>query len=456
MRVLICGYCVVETNGHLLIGTYKRALRLGMALYARGHRVALHAGGRDFYEDDLTRRAHEAFHLFRTEMPDATYEQTRDGLRSQMARFRPDLVALAEVPMGGPMLEAALCAVEQGIPVVYLDNVYNNKFARYFLRSHGAMADAIVFTGVSACHGVGMPPHVCQVGPFVDPRPEAARRLLGPAVESQRVVTVLGYDTRVRDLGLRIVDILRRDIDLRAVIITRAPLEVEGAGDWLHFVHPPDEETLAGLMQISDLAIGKCAFQQITECLMLGTPFIGLYYENFFDADILPVSAKQYVHTTSSLEPDEKTLDAARRFIDPACVPGPHVHREGESAALAVCRFLEDLPKTLRSGTRDEVAALGFTPERLQAALDLAAPPVDARATLVRALDDRRIYSLLAREADGGAWRRLWGNVYTTRPALETDVKRAPDEGRCIRHVVADVRITLEDDLSYERLPELI
>lgn len=456
MRVLICGYCVVETNGHLLIGTYKRALRLGMALYARGHRVALHAGGRDFYEDDLTRRAHEAFHLFRTEMPDATDAQVREGLRSQIARFQPHLVALAEVPMGGPLLEAAQCAIEAGIPLVYLDNVYNRHFARYFLRSHGAMADAIVFTGVSACHGVGMPAHVFQVGPFVDPRPEAARRLLGSGADGQRLVTVLGYDDRVRDLGLRIVARLRAEVDLRAVVISRAPPPPNIDSEGVIFVHPPDEETLAGLMQISDLVVGKCAFQQITECLMLGTPIIGLYYENFFDADILPVVAKAFVHTTGSAEPDDVTLDAARRFIDPACVPGPHVHREGESAALAAVRFLEDLPKTPRTGTRDEVAALGFTPERLQVALESASPIAEARATLVRALDDRRIYAVQARQAEDGVWRRLWGNVYTSRSALDADVRRAEAEGRRICHVAADVRLTIEDDLGYERLPELI
>lgn len=454
MRILICGYCVVEPNGQLLIGTYKRALRLGMGLYARGHRVALHAGGRDFYEDDLTRRAHEAFHLFRTESMDATVEDVREGLRSQMARFGPHLVALAEVPMGGPMLEAALCAIEAGIPVVYLDNVYNATFAHYFLRNHGALADAIVFTGVSACHGEAMPAHVCQVGPFVEPRADAARALLGPAREGQRLITVLGYDDGVRELGARIVTALAREIDVRAVVITRTspPADLPPS---VTYLHPPDEETLAGLMQISDLAIGKCAFQQITECLMLGTPFIGLYYERFFDAEILPREAKRFIHTTSRLEPDEATLAAARRFLDPACVPGADVHASADPSTLQACRFLEELPKTPRTGTVHECAVLGFTPERLQGALGLSTPPLEARATMVRALDERRIWSIIARDAEG-AWHRLWGSIHASREALERDVAGAGAEGRRVLHASPEAWVTLEEDLGFERLPELI
>jgi len=453
MNVLVCAYCAVEPSGQLLIGTYKRALRVGMGLHARGHRVGMFAGGREYFSDDLTQRAHEAFYFVEADSPFANARKLSDSILQGIRRHRPDIVAIAEVPLGGPLLECALHAIDEGIPVVFLDNAYNPKFVEFFCQKHGALADGVVLTGLPACHAALREAYLCQTTPFLTPQAERARAILPRMQEGERLVTVLGYDDGVLAMAKNVLRGLA-DLPLRAVIVTRdAEAATRDMTMPVHVLPPPQDGTLFGLLQISDLVIGKSAFQQITESLALGTPFLGLFYETFFDPEILPPETYPYFHVTRRNGSVEETCAAARRLLarNGHAAPLPSAQAvDGIDQAIA---FLEGLPRAPRTDTGPTCASLGFSGARLQQALGSAAPPSVVRCCRVRNMQARELYSVVAGEP--GALRRLWGSRFHSVEALRADLAAPDDLGRRVRFVSEDPPLVLEDDLGYDALPAL-
>jgi hypothetical protein len=473
-RFFFVTYCFGSPDGQALIGVYKRGLRLALELQARGHEVSFFCTGREAYRDRLTEAAERRLRFVDIPFAVAAHERAAENRRlflDALRRLAPDVIVVGEAPLAGALLEATLCGVEAGVPVVFLDNAYNPLFGEHFRREAGAMADGVVLMGPSSHHAPQAPPHVCATPPFIDADAQGAARILARLGLGPRpLVTVLAYDRKVETLGASLVDTLdragadvlfcardedacRRRLDARAGAAARARV-----------LAAPAEELLLGLLELSALAVVKYGFMQVAECLTLRTPALAAFHEGPTWLDYLPETSRRFVHGTSEAEAGAATRDAARRLLALGGEAMAAVHAGERRGVLPAADFLERLPSRPRGGTLGEVEALGFDAASLREAVAACADgaPVtlrDARALRLRVTPAGSLYSLLCHATVGGAstWLRLWGRRYLSpdAAAADIDLARAGRERRRPRVASAAGRLLIEDDLGEALLPEL-
>lgn len=405
----------------------------------RGHEVALYCGGRDLYQDALTRRAEGRLQSWGTGRMGAPAGEVRALLHADLERWRPDQVVVCDAPLGGPLLEATLCAAEAGIPVVLIDNLYNTRFAEYFCRMHGPVADGILLTGLSCCYTSGGPPYLGQVPPLLDLDASGASAFLGSM--DGPLMTVLAYDPRALALGQSLAAALP---GVQTLFLSPKPVSVSG-----RVATPPEDAVLAGVLQRSDLVVGKCGFLQLSECLALGTPFLGLEYQTYYNPSDLPPVCQSMLHITSSVDAGPETVAAARRLLA-GDYSAAGVHDGGTDGILSAVRFLESLPREPRSGCGSEAAAHGFTPGRVLWALGEMGPVEMLRCTMVRNEPEVQIFSLVC--LVGGRTYRLGGKRY---PSLELLREGAAAGRRHVRGVWEEDLVLLEQDPEFHNLPPL-
>jgi hypothetical protein len=90
---------------------------------------------------------------------------------------------------------------------------------------------------------------------------------------------------------------------------------------------------------------------QVSECLALGTPFLGINYRGCFPLRLLPKRVRRFVHATNTIQINRATVDAAVRLIQ---IPRNEIRgiQDGKFGARAmVADFLEGLPATRRNRT---------------------------------------------------------------------------------------------------------
>lgn len=437
MRALFAAYCLVTGRGQAMIGVYKRALRVAVALADRGHDAAMLAGGRAHFADEATRRAEGALRFFDLERDEGKAPaRVRAAIQRALDEVAPDLVVIGEAPLGGPLLEVTLGAVERGVPVAFLDNAYRPELAGEFTRVHGPMADGLVLTGPSSFHAAALPAHVCQVPPYAEADLGAARALLGSLdLRGERLVTVLAYDASVMQLGARLFAELATqgaECVLVAPAVDRClehlAVLAPSARSLARVIAPPLDPVLFGLVAASRLAIGKCAFMQIAEAIALRTPFVGVRFDRYFDPAELPAACARFVHATSSPDADRAAVAAARRLLatDPAEMARLHDGRTGAAARAAA--FLESVARRPPRDATAECRSLGFKEALVAAALgagDVAA----LRCTRIRSEPGREVFSLACRR--DGVFTRLWASRF------------------------ADGALRIEEDRGYEHLPPL-
>ena len=168
LRVLFVTYCFGNAQGQALIGVYKRGLRVALELSGRGHEIAFFCPGRENFHDDITARAEAQMQFVDIPFDEPNAEQadaSHRAFREAVAALRPDVVVVGEAPLSGPLLEATLCAVELGVPLVLLDNAYQPGLVDLFCRVHGPVADGIILTGPSSFHSPDAPAYLAQVPP---------------------------------------------------------------------------------------------------------------------------------------------------------------------------------------------------------------------------------------------------------------------------------------------------
>jgi len=476
VRVLFVAYCFGGDRGQTLIGVYKRGLRVAMELCDRGHEVLFYCTGRDGYEDDLTRAAASRLRFvdipYSEEGSEAAAE-VRRRFRDEMARLEPDVVVIGEAPLAGALLEGTLCAVELGVPVVLLDNAYDRMGVYRFCMRHGAMFDGMVLTGTTCQHvRLPRPPDwLCQVAPYIESSTDGARRLIaGAGLTGERLVTILAYDHKVQEVG----QALLRGLDAAC----------EGAGEYLFLARQPEagpellaalpepvrsraavvaipaDPVLFGVVQLSRLAIAKYGYMQVTECLALRTPVVAVFHEGNTWVDGLPMQCQRYVCVTSAA--DDRTVAEAARLLAVEPDDMAEIHDGRLGAAAATARFLEQLPRTPRSSTRDDTVQLGFREARLRGALtrELGTDDFrlrDLRAMFLRDVPDGALYSLACACEVGEEERlvRLWARQLATADAVERDAAGAAGSERRILSVSPADRLLIEADLGQQLLPVL-
>ncbi len=286
-----------------------------------------------------------------------------------------------------------------------------------------------------------------------------------------QLVTMLAYDYNVECLAISLLEKLDRP-DLEVLFLSsdvagcqqRLSRLPDRLRERVRVVGPPPERVLFGLLQLSRLAVVKCAYNQVVECLSLGTPVIAYYYVGDFTLSYLTPECQAFAHSIPSVEADEKTVSEARRLLNlrPSEITSVH---DGEFGAVAkAATFLEALPRAPRQDTWQECALRGFTRERLEAALATQYPHSaltlqQLRTTRLRVMSDQEIYSVLCRfEADGQPqFARLWGRVFKTTAGAQAEIARAAQPGtwRKPLYTSAPERILIERDMGIDMLPTI-
>jgi hypothetical protein len=475
VKLLFVTYCFGNASGQALIGVYKRGLRIALELCDRGHEVNFYCPGRENYHDEVTALAELRMRF--VDIPFghpalADAEVNRAVFLAEMARLELDVVVVGEAPLAGPLLESTLCAVELGIPVVVLDNAYQPVLVELFCRVHGPMVDGLILTGLSSSCVADPPAYLCQVPPLVRASGPEARALLRQALGTtgDPLLTVLAYDLNVESLGASLVDKLPPP--LQAVFVTPDPdgcrQRLARLSDSVRqragILRPPPDPILFGLLEQSRLAVGKCAFMQVTECLSLGTPIIGFYFEGCFTLDYIPVGCQRFVHATANHDADEVTLAATHRLLRLAPGEMAAVHDGRLDATSKAADFLEALPREPRPGNTADCARLGFTDALVGAALDANHPGQlitlrTMRASRLRVMRDQDIYSLVCRYSVAGRehFARLWGRIFLDAGAAEAeaDAVTASASGRRLLRVCPAERIVIEQDVGEALLPTI-
>ncbi len=476
MRILFVAYCMINNeNGDSLIGVYKRCLRIGLEMSRRGHEVWVFCTGREGFRDSTTIAAEKQFRFLDVPLKvlfSPSIELRRRYYRHVFRQIRPDVVVSGEVPLAGTLLESSLCASGLGIPVVVLDNAYSPEMAELFVSSHGAMADGIVLTGPSSFHMRNAPAHYCAAPPFVQRGGEEADSLLRHlGLTGERLITVLAYERKAETLAAALLA-QDRVQPCNAVFIARNPEETEtrlgalpvAARNRIRVLTPPSETMFFSLLQRSSLVIGKCGFMQVSECLSLGTPFIGIEYRGCFPVSSLPPQARKFVHATTSVVADRETAKIAIRFLKTSAGKLKGLHDGRFGGIPLVADFLERLSPAPRLATTAECAGLGYTEDIVRRALEKlrggnSIRVHSIRSTRLRNEDAGRIDSISVIYESQGARRQalLWGRVYKDIAAADTDVRSAsrPSSPRRLLRYAPDALAAIEVDLGEPYLPPI-
>lgn len=477
MKLLFVTYCFGTGGGQALIGVYKRGLRVALAAVEHGHEVFFYCPGRENFHDSTTAKAEQCLTFVEWEDGSDGVEQAQDDrtrLLAGLGQIASDVVVIGEAPLGGQLLEVLLAAVELGIATVCLDNAYQAHSVEVFWDEFSSVFDRIVLAGPRSLHWEGAPDRLLQVPPYIDEDADAAKRLLAQELgdADATLITVLAYDLNVEALGTSILGKLD-DPELAAIFITsdveaceqrlkKLPTRVR---DRVRVVAPVADRTYFGLLRISSLVVGKCAFMQFTECLSLMTPIIGFYFEGDFNLKFLPEACWSVCATSDDVECDDKTLATARRLLALNPDDMQVVHDGSSNAADKAARFIAGARHS--SGHDPDLAAkrLEIAPDRFRSVLNgvdhRAGTELDtARIIRVRHSSERHIYLLLCRYGTGqnAETRRLWWWRFATREICRShaDEARAAGRRRCLHDVCEDELRMLEEHAGADLLPDII
>ncbi|HEX4966716.1 MAG TPA: glycosyltransferase [Thermoanaerobaculia bacterium] len=474
MRFLLATYCFARTNGEAQIGVYKRSLRLALEMIGRGHEVVVFCPGHEDYGDALTRLLDSRVRYVEIPFtrPDLLgARQNRRVFRRALRQIRPDVVVVGEAPLAGTLLETTLAAIELGIPVAMLDNVYNPCVTGLAWRSFGGMMDAVILNGPNSFHlpEKETPRRMLQVSPYVEVwREEASRLLAELGLCGERLVVVLGYDSEVLSFGLSLMEALSAQGFEALVVVSRWTGEEERlaksrqAPGRVRIIHPPADPVLFGLVERARLAVVKYGYMQVTECMTLRTPAVVVYRGSVPWLRQLPPGFEPFLHVVQPGAASREAVGGAHRLLalDRSTMPAAGHAGCAGAAAMAV-RFLEKLERA-SSEIGEACSQLGFTLERASAALACRHPGRKVEAGQLRALRLRTLpccdlYSLACNYRLNGSERsaRLWGRLYETPGRARADFRRAstPSSGRHVLFFDPDTRVLFEEDLGEAALP---
>ena len=463
-------------GGQVLIGVYKRGLRVALELCDRGHEVYFLCEGRHNFHDAMTAEAEERMTFVDWDLEEATPEATaasRGHFLAGMRRIAPDVVVIGEAPLAGVMLECTLAAAVLNTPAVCLDNAYGRDQSKLFCDNHGPIFDGVILTGPSSFHTLEPPPYLLQVPPYMKTSPDGARALLAELGlgDGDRQVTVLAYDHNVEALGVSLIGKLD-DPRLDAVFITHRVDDCQARLASLpaavrrrtRVIPPQEDRLLFGLLQIADLAVGKCAFMQVTECLSLLTPIVGFYFEGDFHLRCIPEVCHDFAHSSADATADAETVTTVRRYLELRPEDMLSVHDGSLEAATRAAEFLEQVAGWPRRDTTGETRVhhgleAAYLEHALAAGNGSTVGIQQVRATRIRNSLDQQIYALVCHyRADGrDAVDRLWWRRFPSSEGTleEAGRVREPGSGRQLYVVDPERRWLFEADAGQDRLPEV-
>ncbi len=476
MKIFFVAYSFGSYHGQVLIGVYKRSLRIARELHRRGHEIVMFCTGRGAYQDELIRQSEEYVHYMDIPFSVASFEAANENRRifmEQITAINPDLVVIGEVPLAGAMLEATLCAAELGKPVVILDNAYNPLFAEHFCEVYGPIADGIILTGPTSYHAKKSIPYLCQVPPYIESSPSDARKIVQNklGLSGDRLIAVLGYDSKVEGIGISLLKKLD-DPGVEFLFLSRQPEKCRHRLEKLpgsfqkraRVIAQPVDQLLFGFIEIARLAVVKYGFMQVSECLALRTPVAAVYYEGPQWLNFLPQQCRPFTISTSKKTAGKTMLRAVKSFLNIKPGDMSHIHDGSFGAAGKAADFLEKLPLKPRLLEVEEFQKLGITESVLLAALSSRHNLPVSRLETVRAMELRklpefRLFSVVCgyRLEDETHFARLWYRNYSSKDEAERNLREEflTDQRRKVYFFSADDQVLVEKDAGQELLPPL-
>lgn len=224
------------------------------------------------------------------------HEPTGDELGEDLVAIfdavAPAAVVHGEAPLRGSMRLSHRIASARGLWQICVDNYYGDLLTSV-LCSEWPRIDRWLLLGLAGADAANPGGAVEIVPPFVR-FPATYER-----APRDRIV-VLGYDKRTLLTGVRLlgrlpaaarVDILiapqwRRFLAGSGLDLSRPGLRV--------LVLPGDDDLYASLSR-ARLAVGKAGFQQVVECVSLGTPILCQYCGGGIDSSLLPAHLHPFV-----------------------------------------------------------------------------------------------------------------------------------------------------------------
>lgn len=394
MKYLLAAYCL----GPARSSTYKRVLKVGLELAARGHEVLCHCAGGSSLDDDLTREAARTMRLL--EDPPGKERYTERRLLQILDETRPDVVVLGETPFRGILVTWTLAAIQRGIPVACLDVLHDAGFVDWVTKRHTPLLDRVVLTGPKACFAAQPPAVVEQVPPFTLPERDQAREFVARrGLDPDNFAVVWATEASTSAFGASLARRLAGETDF--LVLTD---DAE-----------PREDVLYGVLELARLAILAPGPGRMHEVLSLGTPVITL------DDEVPEDLAEIAWAPANPNEADGPTVEAARRLLG----LGPeafreylHTTRDGIQRA-ADC--LEAMPPTPRQDATLESERLGFTRQRIQQALQRLHPddrpaPASVRVGVTQ-FDQEEAWTVAVHHEKG--FTRLAGRTFPDETTLE-------------------------------------
>lgn len=469
MKVLFVTYFFICEEGQSLIGDYKQCVRVAKALSDRGHEILLaHVGSKSYPQELMEKRLNPAtaIHLQYFDAKDQEMEldqagRNRNAFLEQFAAVQPDVVVLGGAPWSGVFLEAALCAVELGIPLAVQDNAYGPSLIRQICINIGPMIDGVILTGPSSFHLPQPPAHLWQVSPFVELGPESERgtamKTLG--LTGDRLITVFGaYDSKVVTVALGLATQLKGP---GCEMIFLSPQQPEALKQQLatldtdvkmKIIPSLPESMKFDLLRISRLAIIKYGFKQMTEAMSLRTPVLVVYHDGPHWLQYTPNDYHKFIYVTTDADTGPEVAAAARKLMDIDKEEMALMHAGGFAAAEETAKFLEKLYVGGVRDTSTECAEHGFSQQRVAAALvqlehcDHVSIQSLRCTRVMPLLEDPERFALFCSYTAAGQPRtaRLKGTVYSSAGRAQANTTTSAHQDRRMLYASADRRIILE------------
>ncbi len=268
MKVLFVSYSAISGNqGETsYIGVLKRCIRLIYHFDMSRFTVYLLNFGELPMDDPFVTQTLKMINV--VNLPD----QSNSSLEELLTRLSPEIVILGEGPGSGKMLELSEHACKLGIPQICIENYYRKEQPVYF-KKESPWLDQWLLIGIPFTHQFGRIADNAVIVPPLIPSPENV------GSGNSGVITILGYDPTVMSLGLKLASKLPGEIEIRLIYAAKLKSMLPGVKKRypflnIRYITMPTEKELSRYISESSFVVGKSGFQQIVECIALGTPII--------------------------------------------------------------------------------------------------------------------------------------------------------------------------------------
>jgi hypothetical protein len=186
--------------------------------------------------------------------------------------LKPDILVLGEGPGRGKMLDISKAALVYKIPQVCIENYYGAGQPEHF-KKENPWLDQWLLLGLPSDYSYG---RITEQATLCPPLLPVKDKITD---EEKYDVVILGYDINAAMLGIELIHKLPKNI--HALLIHGKSLKKHliklknfSQGINVTFIGFPNETQFRNWLTAANIVVCKSGFQQMVECLAVGTPII--------------------------------------------------------------------------------------------------------------------------------------------------------------------------------------